>query len=108
MFTPTLAVGQDNGNERPKLPVIGSSGTTQQNGNYSITQGVDFAIAGRELFISNDSTSQNITFTVTCDGGTLSFFLSPGDTFNERLPMFTLVNVTASDVWRWYVRGNVS
>lgn len=60
MLIPSLAMGQDNGNERAKLPVIGSSGTIQQNGNYTITQGVDFAVAGRELYISNDSQS-NIT-----------------------------------------------
>lgn len=108
MITPTLTLGQDNGNERAKLPVIGSSGATQQNGNYSITQGVDFALPGRELYISNDSQS-NITINVNLiEGGVLSFVLLPIETIDERLMLFSRVDVTATGNWRWYVRGNAS
>lgn len=108
MFTPTSTLDKDNGNQRARLPVIGSSGTTQQSGNYTITQGVDFAVPGRELFISNDSQS-NITVLVNLiEGGTMSFVLLPIETIDERLPLFSSVVVTASGSWRWYVRGCAS
>jgi len=108
MITPTLSLGKDNGNERAKLPVVGSSGTTQQNGNYTITQGVDFAIPGRELYISNDS-QNNITIQVnTIEGGAISFVLLPIEIIDERLPLFSSVIVTATGNWRWYIRGNAS
>lgn len=107
MIAPNLSLGNDNGNERPKLPVIGSSYTGPQSGNYSITQGVDFKGVGRELFIQNDGNS-NITFTVVCDGGILGFQMQPGEQFDERLPLFSIVIVLSSGNWRWRIRGNVS
>lgn len=108
MLTPTLALDRDNGNERPKLPVIGSSGTTQQSGNHTIAQGVDFAVPGRELYLSNDGQA-NITITVNCiEGGTISFVLLPIEIIDERLPLFNSIIVQASGLWRWYIRGNAS
>lgn len=108
MLTPTLSLSVDNGNERPKLPVIGSSGITQSSGNYTITKGVDFLIPGRELYISNDSQS-NIQITVNCiEGGSLSFLLLPIEIIDERFPLFNSVVVASSGLWRWYVRGNFS
>lgn len=108
MLTPTLFLDRDNGNERAKLPVIGSSGTTQQSGNYTITLGVDFAVPGRELYITNDNQT-NMTIVVNCvEGGTISFVLLPIEIIDERLPIFKSVVVTATGSWRWYVRGNAS
>jgi hypothetical protein len=112
MLTPTLSLDKDNGNERAKLPVIGSSGapsyTLPQSGNYTITQGVDFAVSGRELFIQNDGNA-NITVVVnTIEGGSLGFLIEPGEQFDERLPLFSSVIVTSSGNWRWRVRGNAS
>lgn len=95
------------GDGRDRLPVIGSSGTTQQSGNYSPTVGTDFPVPARELFIANDDPSNSITITVVCNGGTLSWVLLAGETFNERLPTFTQVIVVAANLWRWYVRGNL-
>ncbi len=107
MINPILALDRDNGNERAKLPVIGSSFTGPQSGNYTITLGTDFKGAGRELFIQNDD-SNNITFTIVCDGGTLGFQIQPGEQFDERLPLFSSVIVVSLGNWRWRVRGNAS
>lgn len=107
MINPILALDRDNGNERAKLPVIGSSFTGPQSGNYTITQGTDFQGRGRELFIQNDD-SNNITFTVNCDGGILGFQIQPGEQFDERLPLFLSVIVLSSGNWRWRIRGNAS
>ena len=96
------------GDNREKLPVIGSSGVTPVSGNLTISEGTSWpALPARELFLSNDS-SGDITITVTCTGGTLSWILHTGETFNERMPPFTSVVVTASGNWRWYVRGNLT
>ena len=107
MITPSLAVGQDNGNERAKLPVIGSSYTGPQSGNYTITGGTDFQGAGRELFIQNDG-SADILVVVNCLEGILGFDIQAGEQFDERLPLFSSVVVTASGNWRWRIRGNAS
>lgn len=107
MINPNLALDRDNGNERAKLPIVGSSYTGPQSGNYTVTSGTDFVGKGREFFLQNDD-SNNITFTVICDGGTLGFQIQPGEQFDERLPIFTSVVVNAGGNWRWRVRGNVS
>lgn len=98
--------GEFHGDQRPKLPVIGSSGTSAVSGNASIIMGTDFPIPAREIFISNDN-DDDMTITVTCDGGQLGFILYAGDTIEERLPFFTRIDVIASGLWRWYVRGNL-
>lgn len=107
MINSKLALDRDNGNERAKLPVIGSSFTGPQSGNYTITQGVDFNGVGRELFIQNDGNS-DITFLVNCLEGQLGFDMQAGEQFDERLPVFSSVVVTAPGNWRWRVRGNAS
>lgn len=107
MINPTLALGADNGNERAKVPVMGSTLTSSQSGNYTLTQGVDFPVLGRELWISNDN-NNNMTFVVNGDGGALNFMIQPGEMFDERLPLFSNVVVTATGGWRWRVRGNIS
>lgn len=107
-MNPVLSLGSENGYERAKLPVIGSSGTTQQSGNYTITQGVDFLMPGRELYISNDNQS-NMQITVNLiENGIIEFLLLPIETIDERLPLFSSVIVQASGAWRWYIRGNAS
>lgn len=98
---------RENGDQRAKLPVIGSSGDTAVNGNYSIVKGVDIPIFGKELFIANDSTDV-MTITITMPGGSLSFILNAGDTIDERFPPFSRVDVVATGNWRWYVRGNLT
>lgn len=107
MINPLLTLDRDNGNERAKLPVIGSSFTGPQSGNYVVTQGVDFKGVGREFFLQNDD-NFNLTFTVVCDGGVLGFQIQPGEQFDERLPIFSSVIVLATGNWRWRVRGNAS
>ena len=96
------------GDQRAKLPVIGSSGTTPVTTNATIRAGVDWPLLpARELFLSNDSTG-DITFTVTCTGGTIAMLLHMGETFNERLPPFTSVAITTTGNFRWYCRGNLT
>lgn len=107
MLSNFQSLGADNGNERSKLPVIGSDNGTPVSGNNVISVGVDILFAGREFFITNDSNA-NLTFIVTCDGGTIGFLIQPGEQFDERLPLFTSISVTASGNWRWRVRGNAS
>ena len=107
MLTPTLLEPTYHGDNRAKVPVIGSSGINFLTTNYNIQWMVDFPVPARELFISNDSNS-SITFVVTCDGGTLSYLMQAGEIFDERLPIFTQVAVSASGNWRFKVRGNAS
>lgn len=107
MITPTLSLGSDNGNERAKLPVIGSDNGTPVPGNYTITIGVDIPYAGREFYMVNNS-GGTITFTVNGDGGSLGFIVYNGEQFDERLPLFTSIVVVATGSWRWRVRGNAS
>ena len=107
MITPTLALTADNGNERAKLPVIGSDNGTPVSGNYTITIGIDIPVSGRELFLVNNS-GANMTIVINCDGGSIGFLLYPNEQFDERLPLFSSVVVTALGSWRWRVRGNVS
>lgn len=96
------------GDAREKLPVIGSSGTTPVSGNLILVQGTAWPnLAARELFLSNDSAG-DITVTINCSGGTLAWVLHTGETFNERMPPFTSIIVTATGAWRWYVRGNLT
>jgi len=91
----------EKGNTLPKVPVYASSGTTQANGNATVT--MDFPT--RELFITNDGTG-NMTFVITGSAGlNMGFMLQPGEIFNERLPLFTTLTVTAPGLWRWYVRA---
>lgn len=107
MITPTLLLPEYNGNERAKLPVIGSDNGTPVNGNYTIQVGIDIPFAGKELYIVNNS-GGTLTFTVICDGGQLGFIIYNGEQFDERLPLFTSITVTAPGIWRWRVRGNAS
>ena len=95
--------GAYEGIQRSHLPVCASSGTSPANGNATIP--FDFLM--RELFLSNDSSS-DMTLTVNCTAGTLGWLLRSGETFNERLPEFASITVTSSGDWRWYVRGNIT
>jgi hypothetical protein len=107
MLTPTATEPTYHGDQRTKLPVIGTSGLNFLTTNYTMQWNVDFPIAPRELFISNDGNS-SLTFTVNCDGGALSWLLQAGEVFDERLPIFYSVAVSASDKWRYKVRGNIT
>lgn len=107
MLSTTLALSKDSGHERPKVPVIGCNVTSSQSGNYTIASGVDFPGLGREFWMSNDG-NNNITFIVNTEAGALNFMNQPGEMFDERLPLFTSVVVTATGGWRWRVRGNLS
>lgn len=108
MITPTLSLSADNGNERAKLPVIGSDNGVPVLTNYTIQVGVDIPFSGRELFLVNNSGS-NITFTVTTvDSQQISFLIYANEQFDERLPLFNSVSVVSTGSWRWRVRGNAS
>lgn len=91
----------DHGNQRPKLPVYDS--IPNGNGNYTWT--MDHPM--RECFFTNDSTlnqSSAIQF-LGPNGLNLNFTIYAGETFNERLPEFLSINITATDLWRAYVRS---
>lgn len=89
------------GNLRDRSPVYDTSGGTQVSGNSTLT--MDHPM--REIFISNDNNS-NMTIVISGLAGlNMTFLLLPGETLNERLPLFQTVVVTASGVWRWYVRS---
>lgn len=91
----------EKGNILPKVSVYDTSGITQMSGNQTLT--MDFPM--REIFISNDSNS-NLTAVFTGIANlNMSFLLLPGETINERLPLFNQVVVTCSGLWRYYVRS---
>ena len=91
--------GAYHGDQRVKLPVYDSG---FENGNRVLN--MDHPM--RELFVANDSLTDNLTIVVTGDASlSLTFTLKPEDAIDERLPEFTTVTVTASDAWRWYVRS---
>lgn len=91
----------DQGIQRNKLPVDASGGFT---GNQDLFMSYPM----RELLIANDSTSNNLTFTVNGgEGYTITFNLQPGDISDERYYPFTEVNVVATDAWRYIVRSGV-
>lgn len=97
--TQNLAVGSmDHGDQRAKLPIADAGSVT---GNLTITPSVPM----RELLISNDDTSNSITFTVSGPNGySISFTLQPLDISDERYYPFTQVNVNASGAWRYMLR----
>ena len=88
------------GDQRVMLPVFDSGSAT---GNQVLT--MDHPM--RELFITNDSENDNnMTVVVSGEFGlSLSFTLKPGESLNERFSEFSVVTVTATDGFRWYVRS---
>lgn len=91
--------GAYEGIQRNLLPVYDSG---KETGNKVLT--MDHPM--RELYIANDSDTENVEFTVTGDASlSLTFTLLPHDWIDERFPEFTTVTVTASGAWRWYVRS---
>ena len=91
--------GAYEGDQRAKLPVYDSG---SESGNKVLN--MDHPM--RELYIANDSTTNNLTLQVTGEAGLdISITLKPEDTIDERFPEFLTVTVTATDSWRWYVRS---
>lgn len=88
------------GDQRAKLPVY-ASGSEVGNKVWAMDHPM------RELFITNDSLDNNdLTLQVTGDADLdLTFAIKMGETINERFPEFTVLTVTATDGWRWYVRS---
>lgn len=107
---PTQIILEPNyhGDQRDRLPVIGSSGITPINGNKTLNAGADWpAIPARELFLTNDDAG-DISIIINGPGGSLGWVLHGGETFNERVPPFTSIIVSSPGLWRWYVRGNLT
>lgn len=91
--------GAYHGDQRAKLPIFDSG---SESGNLVLN--MDHPM--RELYLTNDSVSNNVTVVVTGDASLLlTFVLGPNETMDERLPEFTQVTVTATDSWRWRVRS---
>lgn len=91
----------DQGIQRSKLPV-------DDCGSYTGNQTLYMTYAMRELLISNDSTTANLSFTVTGPSSySITFTLLPNEVFDERLAPYTSVAVTATGSWRYIVRSGV-
>lgn len=94
----------DQGIQRDRLPV-------DDAGGYTGNQDLFMAYPMRELLIANDSSSDDLTFTLTDSTAayTITFTLKPGDISDERYYPFTEVNVVATGAWRYIVRsGSIS
>jgi hypothetical protein len=86
---------------RQLLPVYDSGSET---GNSVLT--MDHPM--RELFISNDDDSSDITINVAGEASlSLDFVLKPKETLNERFPEFLIVTVVSGGDWRWFVRSGL-
>jgi hypothetical protein len=100
-FTKMKKSFADQGIQRQKMPV-------DAGGSFSGNQDLFMSYPMRELLIANDSTTNNLTFTVNGgEGYTFTFTLQPGDISDERYYPFTEVNVTATDAWRYIVRSGI-
>ena len=90
-----ITQGAYHGDQRAKTPV---SGMGSETGNKTLT----FSPLARELFIVNDSETNDISFVLTDqDGATQSFTLKHCESLDERFVPFSSVVVTATDGWRW-------
>lgn len=91
----------EQGIQRPRLPV-------DDCGGYTGSQTLYMSYPMREIVLANDSSSANLTFTITGPSSySITFTLLPGDVFDERLAPFTQVAVTATGDWRYVVRSGV-
>ena len=91
--------GSYHGDQRAKLPVYTSGSGT---GNAVLTMDHEM----RELYITNDSVEDTMTFIVSGAASlSLTFVLRPYETFNERLPEFDAITIISASSWRWYTRS---
>ena len=92
---------KDLGILRAKLPVYDSGSDT---GNAVLT--MDHPM--RELYVSNDDLSNDLTLLVSGPAGlSISMTLKPNETIDERFPEFDAVTITATGAWRYYVRSGL-
>ena len=97
-FTKSLDHNQSPGGQRARLPVKdGDSGTGSKT--------INLAISARDLVLSNDSTTDNLTFKVTGPDGDFTFVLKAGDVLDERFSSFIKIEITAIGDWRCYWRS---
>lgn len=100
-FTKMKKSFNDQGIQRTILPIDAAGG-------FSGNQDLIMTYPMRELLIANDSTTANLTFTLTSDSSySVTFTLQPGDILNERFYPFTEINVTATGAWRYIVRSGI-
>jgi hypothetical protein len=91
--------GAYEGGQRAKLPIYDSG---SESGNLVLTMEHPM----RELFLVNDSMSDNLTLNVAGDASlSLDFVLIPNEQFDERLPEFLTVTVVSPGAWHWRVRS---
>jgi hypothetical protein len=91
--------GAYEGDQRAKLPVYDAG---SGSGNSVLTMNHPM----RELYIANDSITDDLILQVTGDSGLdISITLKPEDWIDERFPEFSTVTITAVGNWRWYVRS---
>lgn len=89
----------DQGIQRPKLPA-------DDGGGYTGNQTLYMQYVMRELLISNDDATADLTVTVTGPADyTFTFTLQAGDILDERFYPFDTVAVTATGAWRYIVRS---
>lgn len=99
------AAARDNGREvgiqRDKLPVYDSyEGTGDHTEN--------FPFAMREILISNDSETDNLTVQIVGPASlNTAMTLKPREVMDERFPEFTSVAIDAVGAWRFWVRSHL-
>lgn len=79
-----------------------SGSKAQEPFSDSVSKTVTFSKTMLGFVIYNDNDSANLTFVV----GTSTFTVPPKMTFDERLPDFTQVVITATGNYYGYARGN--
>lgn len=85
--------------QRLKLPA-------DEGGGFTGNETLFLTYPMRELLIANDSTTANLTFTLTGPADqTFTFTLQPGDILDERFYPFTEIDVVATGAWRYIVRS---
>lgn len=94
-----ITQGAYHGDQRVKTPVLDMGSET---GNETLT----FSVIAREFFITNDSDTNDLSFTLTDhDGKDYTFTVKPGEHLDERYVPFTKIVVTATDGWRWIAKS---
>jgi len=94
-----ITQGAYHGDQRSKVPVLDMGSET---GNVTL----NFSKTAREFYIVNDSTSNDLSFTIIDnDGATYSFTLKFGESLDDRFVPFGSVVVTATDAWRWIAKS---
>lgn len=94
-------IGRQVGIQRDKLPVYESYEGT---GNHDET----FPVNMREVLISNDSTTDDLTIQVVGPASlNITITVKAYEVLDERFPEFSGVSIVATGAWRFLVRSGL-